>query len=405
MLSKIKNRLGELQFIREWRTRRLLHWSMTEPAAILLSRPGRYAHAPVETTFRGKSGASIPVLRGYRYDMAPVMTHLAPFRLLAVLDREQRLTPAERSAFHKAKGERTLGMPYGDVLALVSGLIGRVADRLVPEGRDNPELAELMPSEETLAARMAEEISILRSRLIRIRQFAAPVADGCRVLEIGFMTGGYSIDAWDQLGFQITGIDNAYDGTATPPTIYRHIAERLGTKPNFVFGDVTKRTSLPDGSFDVVYSVSVLEHISDVAAAFQEFRRLLKPGGLMIHSWNPYFSPNGGHPWGLLDCPWGHVRVPFSDLDQYLAELRPHEAPVSGPWVHNTLDRKTTLAKMQSTVSDAGFRVLLWDQISYDPATLGDLTPEVFAQCRAAYPDVTLADLTTRDGMMVVRKE
>ena len=404
MLRKIKNWLGEFQTVRDWRNRKLLHWSSFEPAAIVLSRRGRYAGAVTETTFRAKSGATIPVLRGYRYSMAPVMTHLAPFRLLAGLEREGRLTPSEAAVYAQAKGERTFGLPYDNVLSLVEGLLARVSDRLVPEGRDNPELAELMPTRTVIENRMGEETSILRSRLSRIGQFVAPVEPGCRVLEIGFMTGGYSIDAWDRLGFQVTGVDNAYDGTAVQPTIYRHIAERLGTKPTFVFGDVTKQTSLPDGSFDIVYSVSVLEHISDVSAAFAEFRRMLRPGGLMIHSWNPYFSANGGHPWGLLDAPWGHLRIPPSDLDQYLDELRPFEAPVSRSWVHNTLDRKTTLAKMQDAVTGAGFRILLWDQMPFDTETLGDLTPAVYEQCRAAYPDVTLADLTIRDGMMVASK-
>ncbi len=404
MLSKLKERLGQFQAVREWRTRKLLRWSTTEPAAIVLSRPGRYANASVERVFRGKSGASVPVLNDYRYSMVPVLTHLPPVRLLAGLDQEGRLTPNQQAAYRKAKGTRTLSIPYADILSLVSDVLPQVRDRLVPEGADHPEHAELMPSEAAMTSRVAEETSILKSRLSRIRHFASPIEPGCSVLEIGFMTGGYSINAWDRLGFRVTGIDDAYDGTAAQPTIFRHISERLATKPTFVFGDVTTRTQLQDHSFDIIYSVSVLEHISDVSAAFKEFHRLLRPGGLMIHCWNPYFSPNGGHPWGLLDAPWGHLRIPPSDLDQYLDELRPHEAPVSRPWVWQTLDRKTTLGNMQAKVIAAGFRPLLWDQVPDDPATLGDLTPEVFAACKASYPDVTLNDLATRDAMMVMRK-
>jgi SAM-dependent methyltransferase len=255
-----------------------------------------------------------------------------------------------------------------------------------------------------LKAHLASEISILRARLARIRDFATNFEAGSRVLEIGFTTGGYSIAAWNRLGFRITGIDDAYDGAAEPPALYRHVAERLGVRPTFVFGDVTQRTQLADGAFDIVYSVSVLEHISDLAAAFRELRRLLRPGGLMVHCWNPYFSPNGGHPWGLLDAPWSHLRVPESDLDRYLDELRPFEAPVARPWLWKTLDRKTTLARMQTKVVDAGFRILLWDQVPDAPDILGDLTPEIFAACQTNYPDVTLADLTTRDAMMVARR-
>jgi SAM-dependent methyltransferase len=405
MLRRLKAILGETTAVRDWRARRLLRWSTSEAAAIVLARQGRFAHAPLETVFRGRSGVSVPVLAEFRYAMTPPLSYLPPVRLLFGLDAAERLTPAERQAFRQALGRRALSVPYEDLLGLVAGLLPRVSEWLVPEGRDDPRSAESMPSADALAARLKSESSILRSRLARIRHAVGPIEPGARVLEIGFTTGGYSIDAWDLLGFRVTGIDNSYDGTSAPPTAHLHIAERLRARPTFVFGDVTQRTKFGDASFDLVYSVSVLEHISDLPAAFAEIRRLLRPGGLMVHCWNPYFSANGGHPWGLLDAPWSHLRVPQDELDQYLEELRPFEAPVARPWLWRTLDRETTLSHMQRKVMDADFRLLLWDQTPAAPDILGDLTPEVFAGCQAQYPDVTLADLTTLDAMMVARRD
>jgi SAM-dependent methyltransferase len=405
MLRRLKAILGETTAVREWRAQRLLRWSTSEAAAIVLARPGRFADAPIETVFLGRSGVSVPVLADFRYAMTPPLSYLPPIRLLFGLDAAGQLTAPEREAFRRALGRRALSLPYEELLGLVSGLLPRVSDQLIPEGRDDPRAAELMPSDATLAARLKSELSILRSRLARIRHAVGPVEPGSRVLEIGFTTGGYSIDAWDRLGFRVTGIDNSYDGASAPPTAHLHIAERLRARPTFVFGDMTQRTGFDDASFDLVYSVSVLEHVSDLPAAFAEMRRLLRPGGLMVHCWNPYFSANGGHPWGLLDAPWGHLRIPRDDLDQYLDELRPFEAPVARPWLWRTLDRETTLAQMQVKVVKAGFRILLWDQAPAAPDILGDLTPEVFASCQAQYPDVTLADLTTLDAMMVARRD
>jgi SAM-dependent methyltransferase len=43
------------------------------------------------------------------------------------------------------------------------------------------------------------------------------------------------------------------------------------------------RAPFPDGFFDVILSNQVLEHIGDLDTAIAEMRRLLKPGGMMLH--------------------------------------------------------------------------------------------------------------------------
>lgn len=47
-------------------------------------------------------------------------------------------------------------------------------------------------------------------------------------------------------------------------------------------------TGLPDGSIDVVFSNSVLEHVPGevIARCFEEARRILRPGGVVFHSVN-----------------------------------------------------------------------------------------------------------------------
>jgi SAM-dependent methyltransferase len=39
-----------------------------------------------------------------------------------------------------------------------------------------------------------------------------------------------------------------------------------------------------DSSFDVIFSSNVLEHVEDLDSAFAEMKRVLKPGGIMIHT-------------------------------------------------------------------------------------------------------------------------
>jgi SAM-dependent methyltransferase len=56
-------------------------------------------------------------------------------------------------------------------------------------------------------------------------------------------------------------------------------------------------TSLPfpAGSFDLVLSHAVIEHVADPMAYLLEARRVLKPGGLLFLQTAPYLSPSGSH--------------------------------------------------------------------------------------------------------------
>lgn len=48
-----------------------------------------------------------------------------------------------------------------------------------------------------------------------------------------------------------------------------------------IVGDLCT-VQLPEGSFDVVYSAFVLEHVQQADTALENFVRWLRPGGLLI---------------------------------------------------------------------------------------------------------------------------
>jgi SAM-dependent methyltransferase len=74
-----------------------------------------------------------------------------------------------------------------------------------------------------------------------------------------------------------------------------------------------ERVPLPDGSFDLILSVEVLEHVGDVELATQELGRLLAPGGHLVVT-TPCANP-GSFEWvlnrlrgGLQATPDGYGR-------------------------------------------------------------------------------------------------
>jgi SAM-dependent methyltransferase len=67
----------------------------------------------------------------------------------------------------------------------------------------------------------------------------------------------------------------------------KYVLERLGDP---------QTSSLPAGYFDVVYSISVLEHVPQTVtpAVWKHIDALLKPGGVLLHAVDIFFPSNGG---------------------------------------------------------------------------------------------------------------
>ena len=102
-----------------------------------------------------------------------------------------------------------------------------------------------------------------------LAQIAAQIAPRSRILEIGGGTGVQAA-ALQRMGHQVVSVDvhsSPYRDSRVFP-----IVDYDGRSLPF-----------PNGSFDVVMSSNVLEHILDLDAALVEFARVLVPGGRQIH--------------------------------------------------------------------------------------------------------------------------
>lgn len=115
-------------------------------------------------------------------------------------------------------------------------------------------------------------------RLDRYPIPAFPLDGQGDLLDIGCGWGRWTIAA-ARAGFQAVGIDPEAEFVAAA----ERVAAQLGVGPRFVVGE---SASLPfgDASFDVVFSFSVLQHLtaSNNERTFEEIRRVLRPGGLAM---------------------------------------------------------------------------------------------------------------------------
>jgi len=93
-----------------------------------------------------------------------------------------------------------------------------------------------------------------------------PLARSVTALEVG-SGDGYQLELLRQRFTRVFAID---------------LGQRPARTQNFVFASA-ERLPFPDGTFDLVTSNCVLEHVGDRRRALEEIRRVLRPGGYLAH--------------------------------------------------------------------------------------------------------------------------
>lgn len=88
-----------------------------------------------------------------------------------------------------------------------------------------------------------------------------------------------------------------------------------GGVSNTMIGDLTNCPHIPDESFDFIFSFDVFEHIDRPWLAASETCRLLRPGGITVHS--TLFS------WRYHPCPIDYFRYTAEGLKSLFVGLEP----------------------------------------------------------------------------------
>lgn len=115
-------------------------------------------------------------------------------------------------------------------------------------------------------ARVALFQAIRAHELDRVARWLTP---GKRVLELG-ANDGYQAKLLADRGCLVTAIDVGF--RPTPAHFYFPVVDYDGVHLPFT-----------DGSFDVVFSSNVLEHVQQLPELLADTRRVLAPGGIAVH--------------------------------------------------------------------------------------------------------------------------
>lgn len=113
--------------------------------------------------------------------------------------------------------------------------------------------------------------------LRRLREVAALPAQP-RVLDVGSAQGNFLI-ACAAMGYDAVGVEPWAQARAQSAELARGAGIRIT-----VLDGSAEELPLMSGTFDIVHANAVIEHVSDVRAAFAEAYRVLKPGGVFWFS-------------------------------------------------------------------------------------------------------------------------
>ncbi len=134
---------------------------------------------------------------------------------------------------------------------------------LTPNGPDDPLPYYYMPViGRIFHARIEQALSLIR-----------PPYES--ILEAGYGSG-ILLPSLARIGDSVSGIDLQSD-----PVEVGRAMSRLGVDCRLEQGDILDDI-FPEQSFDLIVSISVLEHIRDLEPVFRQFYRLLRPSGNLL---------------------------------------------------------------------------------------------------------------------------
>jgi len=123
---------------------------------------------------------------------------------------------------------------------------------------------------------------------------------GKRILEIGSGYGMMVVQGRLSYGFDIQGLEPSKQGFEGRYEIAQQLLVDNNLEDSCIVCAPGEQIPFPDGSFDVVYSFQVLEHVQDPFRVLAESWRVLRPGGILYCD-----APNYRTFWeGHYNIPW-----------------------------------------------------------------------------------------------------
>jgi ubiquinone/menaquinone biosynthesis C-methylase UbiE len=371
---------------------RRLYYRLPPPARRLL-RPDRRPPLVVGelfATFERDDAPPVELYDRYRTALKPRWrVYWRETRILLALYADGLLPPELARRAEALLAARTLPESVDAIGAALLPLADALPERLA-----GLELVPTVPEVEALAQGYRRAAAALLGRVGRTPQ---------RALEIGAGSGYLAFAVAACGAGEVVASDLDPEGYVDAVERER-VRQALRADTVALVAADAHRLPFEDGSFDLVFSSSAIEHLRDPAAAFGEVHRVLQPGGTSHHVVDSWFGPGGGHSLCGTDAPWGHVRLNEDEFARYVERYRPVEAADAvAAWAREFQQPRLTSAELAEAARAAGFEIVALElPRRSDHVRL--LTPEIERDCLRVHPHATRHDLLAASVVLLLRR-
>lgn len=184
---------------------------------------------------------------------------------------------------------------------------------------------------------------------------------GSKILVAGCGTGR-DVETWlDYNPQHIIGVDLFNYNRAWKMWQEKFKTNGYSTLVEFQQGDLSNLNQIPDNTFDIISSDAVLEHVVQMKPVLNEFRRILKPGGILYSSFGPlWYSWGGDHVSGFdqIENGFNHLLLKKESYKKYLDTMGDfsHDEHDGRTWIENDLFSKLRPQEYLDLLSSAGFK-------------------------------------------------